>query len=459
MNSLFCRALILVCLCSLISLRPALAQYTDPAVINDLGGPQEFARRRQELAKQMKQGILVLFARTQEPESNHYREDNDFFYFTGVADPGAVMVMNASDAKTTIFEPAQSPRIKQVYGPNLLSLSPEERQLLDTVTALARDEIAPRAAAYDRSGEFPWDNIRAINALGLNAMFVPEEYGGAGLYAAEYSHPYGEFLPGDRSALKKLAERYPAAHQNDVTPLIDSMRNIKTTSEITVLRRNGKLSAEGIRQAMAHAHPGIFEYQIEAQADFVFRNGGAQGWAYPAIVSSGDKVNTWHYFSDRQQIPAGSLVVFDFAADLDHETMDITRTFNINGKFPPEQAKWYQVDLESQKATIALLRPGHTYEEAAAAGKAVYEKNGIGNQWTGFPGHFVGLATHDVLRPQGPVKAGQVVTVEPIIEFPEKHLHFRVEDTVLITEGEPEILSSGVPKEMADMEKLVGSAK
>ncbi len=66
------------------------------------------------------------------------------------------------------------------------ALSPEERLLLDSVTALARDEIAPRAGAYDRSGEFPWDNIRAINALGLNAMFVPEVYGGAGLSYAAY---------------------------------------------------------------------------------------------------------------------------------------------------------------------------------------------------------------------------------------------------------------------------------
>src|SRR6185503_12578799 len=65
-------------------------------------------------------------------------------------------------------------------------LSAEERLLLDSVTALARDEIAPRAAEYDRSGEFPWDNIRAINALGLNAMFVPEAYGGAGLSYAAY---------------------------------------------------------------------------------------------------------------------------------------------------------------------------------------------------------------------------------------------------------------------------------
>src|ERR1044071_3125147 len=65
-------------------------------------------------------------------------------------------------------------------------LSAEERQLLDSVKALCRDEIAPRAAEYDRSGEFPWENVRAINGLGLNAMFVPEAFGGAGLSYAAY---------------------------------------------------------------------------------------------------------------------------------------------------------------------------------------------------------------------------------------------------------------------------------
>jgi Xaa-Pro aminopeptidase len=201
----------------------------------------------------------------------------------------------------------------------------------------------------------------------------------------------------------------------------------------------------------------MFEYQIEAEAAYVFRNGGAQGRAYPAIVGTGDNINTWHYFNDRRQIQPNDLVVFDFAADLDHMTMDITRTFNISGKFTPEQAKWYAVDLESQKASIALLKPGNTYEQAADAGKAVFEKNGIGKQWYGYPGHFVGLATHDVKMATGPVKAGQVATVEPIVEFPDQHMHFRVEDTILVTDNGPEILSSTVPKELQEVEKLVGS--
>jgi Xaa-Pro aminopeptidase len=440
----------------LLSVVSSWAQYTDHAALADLGGPQEFARRRSELLKQVKQGYVVLFAKTGLPEANHYREDNDFYYFTGIQDPGAVLVMDASTGKSTIAEPEQPGRTRQVYGPNLLSLPTEEREKLFSGGVVS-------VTLLDR---FLANNLGREIDLWLRLSFPDKadearpEVGGN--YGEEYAHPYGQRLPGDRGIFQKLAERYPAAHQRDVTPFIDAMRNIKTPQEIAILRRNGKLSAEGVRRAMAKAHPGIYEYEIEAEADYWFRKNGAQGWAYPAIVGSGNNINTWHYFSDREQIPANGLVVFDFAADLDHMAMDITRTFNVSGKFTPEQAKWYAVDLEAQKACIALLRPGHTYEEASNAAKAVYEKAGIASQWPAtwsFPGHFVGLATHDVLMPKGPIKPGQVVTVEPIVEFPDQHLHFRVEDTVLITEGQPEILSSAVPKEMADVEKLVGGEK
>jgi Xaa-Pro aminopeptidase len=442
-----------LCLLTLLLAMPALAQYTDPVVVNDLGGPQEFARRRQELAKQLKTGYLLLFARTILPEANHYREDNDFFYYTGLADPGAILAMDASTGQTTIFEPQQSSRTKQVYGANLLSLTPDAREKLGFKSVLPIDNLDGLLAYVFGKETDLW--LR---------MTFPDKADGARSetghdYAAEYASPYGDPLPGDRAVFKKLAEHYPAAHLRDVTEFIDNMRNIKTPQEIEVLRRNGKLSAEGIKQAIAHAHPPMFEYQIEAEAAYVFRNGGAQGWAYPAIVGTAENINTWHYFNDRRQIQPNELVVFDFAADLDHMTMDITRTFNISGKFTPEQAKWYAVDLESQKASIAMLKPGNTYEQVADAGKAVFEKNGIANQWYGFPGHFVGLATHDVMHAKGPVKAGQVVTIEPIVEFADKQMHFRVEDTILVTDNGPEILSSSVPKEMSEVEKLVGSSK
>lgn len=452
-SSLFRRSLLLFLSLATLGVLSCFAQYTDRTALQDLGGPKEFAARRTELAEKLKGGYVLLFAKSQVPQADHYREDNDFYYYTGISDPGAVMLMDVAKQKTTIFERQQSPRLVQVYGPNLLALSKEQQNELGYEVVLPVGMLDLLLGNYFGNG--------VEHDLWVRLGFADKPDGARGEtgtdYATQYNDPYGEDLPGDRGTMKKLAERYPAAHLRDVTGAIDAMRNIKRPQEIEVLRRNGKLSAEGDRQAIATAHPGIYEYQIEAQAGYVFRNSGAQGIAYPAIVGSGVNSNTWHYFSDRDKIEPGSIVVFDYAADLDHETMDITRTFNIDGKFTPEQAKWYGVDLESQKAVIAMLRPGNTYEQAAAAGKNVYEREGVGDQWRGFPGHFVGLATHDVMRPTGPIQAGQVVTVEPIVEFPDKHWHFRVEDTVLITANGPDVLSAGIPKEMADVEKLVGS--
>ena len=431
----------------------ASAQYTDRAAMNDLGGPKEFAARRTELCAKLKTGYVLLFAKTQIPAAEHYREDNDFYYFTGLSDPGAIMFISVATGNTTIVEPQQSPREVQVYGPNLLSMTKEQQKELGYNSVLPLSSLDSTLSFLFGSG--------ASNDLWVRLGFADKPDGArfetGRDYAAEYNNPYGQNLPGDRDALLKLHERYPAANFRDITGTIDSMRNIKRPAEIEVLRRNGRISAQGDKQAVAMAHAGMYEYQIEAEAAFVFRNSGAQGLAYPAIVGSGVHANTWHYFFNRDKIEPGSIVVFDFAADLDHMTMDITRTFNIDGKFTPEQAKWYNVDLETQKAVIDMLKVGNTYEQAETAGKKVFEREGIASQWYGFPGHFVGLATHDVMMAKGPIQAGQVITVEPIVEFPDKHWHFRVEDTVLITANGPEILSSGIPKEIGDVEKLVGS--
>ena len=418
-----------------------------------MGGPQEFLQRRTELAQQAKTGLTLLFARNEIPEATHYREDNDFYYFTGLQEPGAVLAIDNANNHAILFVPQQSGRTAQVYGPNLLSLPKEEAKKLgfDTVLPITvLDQMLP-AVLHAAGGGDLWLRLDFPDKADGARPEIGRDH------AWKFAHPYHEDIPQDLAPAKLLAERYPMAKLRDVTPVIDQMRNIKRPKEIEVLRRNGKISALGDLEAMTHARPGMYQYEIEARAYAYFYSHGAQGMAYPAIVGSGPNINTWHYFSNREAIEPNELVVFDFGASLDHLTMDITRTFNISGKFTPEQAKWHAVDLECQKAVIALLKPGHTYEEADAVGKAVFEKAGIGDQWYGFPGHFVGLATHDVMRVSGPIKAGQVVTVEPIVEFLDKRMHFRVEDTILITAGEPENLSGALPKEMAGVEKLVGS--
>jgi Xaa-Pro aminopeptidase len=434
--------------------QPVSAQYTDIQALNELGGPKEFERRRSVLGRQMKEGWLVMFARIGEPEGEHYREDNDFYYLTGIADPGSVLLLDAHSGRSILFEPAQSQITKKFLGPNLLALLPVEQEKLGFREALPLSDLDKTLSSVLSDGGTLWLRMGFPD----QADEARDEVGAD--YALRYSAPYHPPLPFDRSVIEQLRSRYPQATLRDVTPLLDEMRNIKTPHEIAVLRKNGRLSAEALRDAIAHAKPDMYEYQIEARARFGFLNAGAQGNAYAAIVSSGTTLNTWHYFQDRKQIPANTLVVIDYGADLHHQTMDITRTFNISGKFTGEQAKWYAVCLEAQQTVIRSLRPGLTFEQAMEAGRKVYERAGIADQWLpSFPGHFVGLATHDGKRPMGPIKAGQVIAVEPLIEFPDKQLHFRVEDTVLITEGAAEVLSAAVPKELKEVEALVGSAK
>src|SRR3954468_10139494 len=214
--------------------------------ITDLGGPQEFARRRAELAKQLKTGYTLLFARINEPEASPYREDNDFYYFTGLQDQAAVMLMNNANGEVTIFEPAQHPRVKQVYGPNLLGSTPQEQKALGFTQVLADDLLDRALARVYGSPNAPdlWVRLGfADKADGARAETAND-------YSQQYASPYGDPTPGDRSAMRKLAEHYPAVQLKDLTAAIDGMRNIKTAGEIEVLRRNGKISAEGIRRGI-----------------------------------------------------------------------------------------------------------------------------------------------------------------------------------------------------------------
>ncbi|HST08744.1 MAG TPA: aminopeptidase P N-terminal domain-containing protein, partial [Terriglobales bacterium] len=176
---------------------PLFAQYTDMAAVNELGGPAEFARRRAELAKQLKTGYLILFARKTLPEAVHYREDNDFFYYTGVSDPGAVLVMDVAKGSTTLFETEQAPRTKQVYGANVLSLSEEERKKLGFEVVLPIG-VLDRLLAYGLMRNESQD-------LWLRLSFADKADGArpetGGDYSEEYAHPYGDPTPGDRAAI------------------------------------------------------------------------------------------------------------------------------------------------------------------------------------------------------------------------------------------------------------------
>ena len=273
--------------------------------------------------------------------------------------------------------------------------------------------------------------------------------------ARRYNNPLGAQVSEDGWRAETLRARYPAFDLKDVTSAVDALRVIKTPREIEILKRNGRISAEAIRKAIEITRPGRYEYELEAEATYHLIKNGVQGNGYPAIVGTGANVNVWHYQNSGRQMQAGDLVVMDYGGSLDYQVVDITRTWPVSGHFDELQLKAYRCALETQKAIIAAMKPGATRLQTRDIAKAIYEKYGFTSQPPTGAGHFVGMSVHDVGDSREPFKPGMVIAVEPIIELPEKQLHIRIEDTVLVTEGEPLVLSASVPKEVDEVLALL----
>jgi Xaa-Pro aminopeptidase len=224
-------------------------------------------------------------------------------------------------------------------------------------------------------------------------------------------------------------------------------------------------------EAMRSTAPGIYEYQLDAAAKYVFYLHGSQGDGYPAIIGGGANAYMGHYFRKTDPLVNGELVLMDYAPDFRNYTSDVTRIWPVNGRFTPEQKALYEYIVAYRDALFRQLRPGVTSDQvldAAAAEMEIYLKdktfknpNHLKAVWEGikFRGHFqhpVGMAVHDVgVIHHIPLEVGMVFTIDPMIWIPEEKSYIRIEDVVVITENGAENLSAFVPSSVLEIEKLI----
>jgi acyl-CoA dehydrogenase len=143
----------------------------------------------------------------------------------------------------------------------------EERMLIESVRTLARDTIGPAAAEYDRTGAFPWDNVKAINALGLNAMFIPEAYGGAPLSYAAYLECVREISKACASTGVVWATNFHA-----MKPLVDFGREDQKARLLPVMARGG-LASLTITEPSAGSDATGMTTEFRADGDHIVVNG------------------------------------------------------------------------------------------------------------------------------------------------------------------------------------------
>jgi len=413
----------------------------------------EMIRRRTALMDQLKDGMVILFGECMPQPAAHFRQDNDFYYFTGVEDANAILIMAPLTKQSFLFLPRQTDREILMGGANLLKdeEAKDKTGFTEIYPLTYFDEFIARSAR--RHGLTFHVRLNPRDTVD-NARWELLIFEGR-----KNRIHYNDQISLDNYRIKKLKERYPAVVFKDITPLIDEMRVIKSPEEIEIMKRNGKISAEAVKQAMLATKPGVYEYQIEAAAMRVILENGAKGAAYPPIVGSGPNSCILHYEENKRQVEDGDLVLMDFGADLDYLCMDISRTWPTSGTFSPEQREVYQIALEVQKACIEAYRPGVTSEDVQNHVAEVMKEKGLDSRGQrGGIGHYVGMCVHDV-GPRGPLREGMVFAIEPGLYYPEKNIGIRIEDTVLITKDGCEVLTKDIPKEIEDIERLLAQRR
>jgi len=254
------------------------------------------------------------------------------------------------------------------------------------------------------------------------------------------------------------------------------------------MKKAAAISVNAHRRAMTRCAPGMREYEIEAELEYVFRQGGAQYPAYPSIVAGGANACVLHYIDNRDRLRKGDLLLIDAGAELDCYCADITRTFPISGRFSATQKALYDIVLAAQLAAIDAVKPGATFNDPHEAAVRVIstglkdlkllkgsvdgliEKGAYQKFFVHRTSHWLGLDVHDVGEYRlgnawRVLEAGMVLTVEPGIYVPAEKsipkkwqgIGIRIEDDVLVTRAGHEVLTDDAPKHPEAIEDLMAS--
>jgi len=384
----------------------------------------EYMDRRDRVLKALKGApAVVLAGEGSAPLLGRWKPDFNFLYLTGLSkEPGAAVV----------FDPThENPNRRCVLV--LRPLNPEEDRwdgYRDPIDSALRGRTGFRTVF--RSATLPHLLTQAARRTKRLACLHP-----FAVYPAPVSPDLGLY--------RQVAERVPGVTIEDQSGLLPTMRAVKSPAELVLMRKAIAATAAGFSAALRMIRPGVSEGAIAQKLEEAFRAGGADGVAYNSIVGSGMNGTVLHYMDNSAVAQAGDLLVIDAGASYGGYAADVTRTVPVSGRFTAEQREAYDLVLRAQAGAIKAARPGAKLSEVDAAARDVIDKAGHGDAFIHGTGHPLGIEVHDV-TPDGPLRAGMVITVEPGIYFPQRKMGIRIEDDVLITPSGAKNLTAAIPK-------------
>lgn len=458
------------------------------------------ARLLESLQKQFGPAVMLIVRSAAEPIYSRdvefeYRQDSNLYYLTGIDQEETTLVLMPGNTarKEMLFVKPKNPAREHWTGKLLTAQRAGEQSGIETVytnndlepfleAVLGGEPYRPRKA-----GELPTAPSKDFDAFltairnGTAKLALPLDWkprlSGPPTAAMEYGN--------------QLRERFAGFTIVDGARRINALRQVKTSYERKLLEESAAISSAAHVAGMRAAKPGAYEYQVKSAIEGVYRERGAFGWGYPSIIGSGPNATILHYAKASRRMDVGELLLVDAAANYQYYTVDITRTYPVNGKFSPEQRDIYQIVYQAQEAAMKMARPGVRLRELHAKTIEVIKegllKLGLitdttGNQYftwyTHGSAHYIGIDVHDVGDSEIPLAAGHAFTIEPGIYIQEaaldtledtpenaafktkvrpayekyKNIGVRIEDSFLLTESGLVQLSKAVPRSIEEIE-------
>jgi Xaa-Pro aminopeptidase len=431
---------------------------------------EEFAKRRNSIFDAIgNKAFAVVQGAAGLPGFSVFRQSNTFYYLTGIETPHAYLLMNGRSRSSTIYLPHRDAATESNQGK---VLSAEDVELVKQLTGIEQVK-----GIEFLSNDMVGSGLIRPPAPKLYTEFSPAENGNDSrdelLYAQARSaaDPWDGNTSRESLFIQKIKDRFPQFEIFDLSPILDTMRLIKSTAEIEVIRKATQIAGLGLIEAMRSTKPGIFEYQLDAAAKYIFHLQGSRGDGYASIVGGGTNAYMGHYFHKTDVLKDGDLVLMDYAPDHKYYTSDVTRIWPVNGKFSPEQRELYNFIVAYRDALFRYIKPGVTSNEVLDKAASDMKQYLIGKKFLKpehlkavedglkFKGHFqhpVGMAVHDVGAVHGvKLRPGMIFTIDPMIWIHPERLYIRIEDMALVTEDGVENLSGFVPSRIEEIEALI----
>jgi Xaa-Pro aminopeptidase len=435
---------------------------------------EEFAARRAAIQKAIgANGVALLQGAPSPPGYTRFRQSNEFYYVSGIEVPHAYIVIEGG-GRSTLYLPHRNERREGSEGKLFSAEDSVEVQRVSGIDAVAGLDMLPEHLARLARGQgrslftpmSPAEGFAMSRDLATRAV------------ADRAADPFDGAPSREGVFAQTLRTRFPQFEMRDLSPILDQLRLIKSPRELTLIRKATQLAGLALMEAMRSTKPGLYEYELDAMAKYVFYRNGAQGEAYYSLIASA--TNAWypHYNAGKRRMQDGDFLLMDFAPDVGYYMSDVTRMMPVNGTFSPWQRELYGFYAGAYKAVLDAIRPNVTpqaiiqdavkqmdrllasstfskpsYQAAAQEFVGNYRRSA--NNPRASLGHWVGMATHDVGTNDGPLRPGMVFTIEPALRVPDEKIYIRLEDLIIITDTGKDVVSDFVPTEIGAIEALM----